>query len=61
MSRGRADEDYLRAVLLSLMRSLGLARDRAEELVAQPLVPLHLDKDSLFVRSQARFRKQKKR
>jgi len=43
------------------MRSLGLARDRAEELVAQPLAPLNLDKDSLLVRSQARFRKQKKR
>ncbi len=35
------------------MRSLGLARDRAEAHIAQPLGPLNLDKDSLFVRSQA--------
>ncbi len=61
MSTGRADEDYLRAVLFSLMRSLGLARDRAEALIAEPLAPLNLDKDSLFVRSQARFQKQRRR
>ena len=61
MSRGRADEAYLRAVLLSLMRALGLAQDRAEALVAEPLAPLDLDKESLFVRSQARFQKQRRR
>ena len=61
ISTGEADQDYLRALMLAMMRSLGLATDRAEVLVAQPLAPLDLDKDSLFVRSQARFQKQKKR
>ena len=61
ISTGEADENYLRALLLALMRWLGLAREGAEALIAQPLAPLNLDKDSLFVRSQARFRKQKKR
>jgi len=61
ISTGGTDEDCLRALLLALMRSLGLARDRAEALIAQPLAPLDLDKESLFVRSQARFQKQKKR
>ena len=61
ISSGATDEDYVRALLLALMRSLGLACDRAEALIAQPLAPLDLDKESLFVRSQARFQKQKKR
>jgi hypothetical protein len=43
------------------MRSLGLVRDRAEAHIAQPLAPLNLDKASLFMRSQARFQKQKRR
>ncbi len=51
---------YLRAVLLTLMRGLGLPSDRAESLIAEPLAPLDLSPDSLFMRSQARFRKQKR-
>ncbi len=34
---GEADEDYLRALLLALMRWLGPAREGAEALIAQPL------------------------
>lgn len=60
LSAGLADEAYLRAVLLTLMRGLGLPSDRAESLIAEPLAPLDLSPDSLFMRSQARFRKQKR-
>src|SRR5271157_4282132 len=37
ISTGEADEDYLRALLLALMRWLGPAREGAEALIAQPL------------------------
>ena len=60
LSAGLADEAYLRAVLLTLMRGLGLPSDRAERLIAEPLAPLDLSPDSLVMRSQARFQKQKR-
>jgi hypothetical protein len=60
LSAGLADEAYLRAVLLTLMRGLGLPSDRAEKLIAEPLAPLDLSPDSLVMRSQARFQKQKR-
>ncbi len=61
ISAGRADEAYLSAMLLALARSLGLDPVRAETLLAEPVAPLDLDEDSLFVRSQARFQKQRRR
>jgi len=42
------------------MRGLGLPSDRAERLIAEPLAPIDLSPDSLFMRSQARFQKQKR-
>jgi AcrR family transcriptional regulator len=60
LAAGLADEAYLRAVLLTLMRALGLPSERAERLIATPLAPLGLSPDSLFMRSQARFEKNKR-
>jgi hypothetical protein len=42
------------------MRGLGLPSDRAESLIAEPLAPLDLSPDSLFMRSHARFQEQKR-
>ena len=60
LAAGLADEAYLRAVLLTLMRGLGLSSELAEQMIATPLAPLDLSPDSLFMRSQARFEKRKR-
>ena len=61
ISARRADETYIRAMLLALARSLGPDQRRAEAILSQPLAPLALDPDSLLMRSHARFLKQKRR
>ena len=61
ISAGRVDDAYLSAMLLALARSLGSTRLRAETLLSEPVEPLDLSADSLLVRSDARFRKQKRR
>ncbi|HVP99108.1 MAG TPA: hypothetical protein VMS87_07635, partial [Roseiarcus sp.] len=61
MSAGRADDAYLRAMLLALARSLGLDSARAEALISQPLAPLALEPDSLLMRSHALFLSQRRR
>ena len=59
ISTGQADEAYLDAMLLALMRSLGLDDERAQALISAPLAPLDFDQDTLLMRSHARLRKQK--
>ena len=61
ISAGRADDAYLRAMLLALARSLGLDSAQWEALLSQPLAPLALEADSLLMRSHARFAKQRRR
>ena len=56
---GQADDAYLDAMLLALMRSLGLDGERALALVGAPIAPLDFDKDTLLMRSHARLRKPK--
>ena len=45
LAAGLADEAYLHAVLLTLMRGLGLPSNRAEQLIATPMAPLGLSPD----------------
>ena len=61
IAAGAADDAYVSAMLLALARTLGFDLARAEGLLAAPLVPLSLDAELLLVRSQTRFRKQKRR
>ena len=61
IAAGDADDAYVNAMLLALARALGFDLARAEALLSAPLAPLDLDADSLLVRSQTRFRKQKRR
>ena len=61
ISARRADEAYVRAMLLALSRSLGLDRAQAEAILSQPLSPLSLSPDSLLMRAQGRFSAQKRR
>ena len=61
ISAGRADDAYLRAMLLALARSLGLDSAQWEPLLSQPVEPLALEADSLLMRSHARFDKQRRR
>ena len=58
---GGADEAYVNGMLLALARALGFDLARADALLSAPLAPLDLGTDSLLVRSQSRFRKQKRR
>ena len=61
IATGKADDLYVKAMLLALARALGLDARRAEALLAEPLAPLDFDADSLLVRSDARGKKQKRR
>lgn len=61
IAAGAADDAYVNAMLLALARTLGFDLARAEALLSAPLAPLRLNADSLLVRSQTRFRKQKRR
>lgn len=60
ISAGEADDKYLRACLLGLMRSLGYPSERVEALVAMPLPSLELGEDSLLVRTHRRYMDQKR-
>jgi AcrR family transcriptional regulator len=53
-----ADDNYLHACLLGLMRSLGYPSERAEALVATPLPSLVFDSESLLVRTHRRYMEQ---
>ena len=61
IAAGDADDAYVIAMLLALARALGFDLARAEALLSEPLAPLKLNADSLLVRSQTRFKKQKRR
>ena len=61
ISADRTNDAYLRAMLLALARSLGFDQGRAEAILSEPVEPVDLNADSLLVRSNARFRKQKRR
>ena len=61
IAAGAAADAYVNAMLLALARTLGFDLARAEALLSAPLAPLSLNADSLLVRSQTRFRKQKRR
>ena len=56
-----ADEAYVNAMLLALARALGFDLARAAELCSTPLASLNFGPESLIVRSQARFARQKPR
>jgi hypothetical protein len=55
ISAGDADDRYLHACLLGLMRSLGYPSERADALVATPLPSLAFDDESLLVRTHRRY------
>ncbi len=61
IAAGDADDAYVIAMLLALARALGFDLARAEALLSEPLAPQKLNADSLLVRSQIRFKKQKRR
>ena len=61
IAAGDADDAYVKAMLLALARALGFDLARANALLSEPLAPLDLGADSLLLRSQTRFRKQKRR
>ncbi len=61
IAAGDSDDAYVNAMLLALARALGYDLARAEALLSAPLPPLDLGADSLLLRSQTRFRKQKRR
>jgi AcrR family transcriptional regulator len=60
ISAGEADDKYLHACLLGLMRSLGYPSERADALLATPLLPLDFDDESLLVRTHRRYMDQKR-
>ena len=60
ISAGEADDKYLHASLLGLMRSLGYPPERAEALVATALPSLDFSEDSLLVRTHRRYMDQKR-
>jgi len=60
ISAGEADDKYLHACLLGLMRSLGYPSERAEALVTTPLLPLDFGDESLLVRTHTRYMDQKR-
>jgi hypothetical protein len=61
ISFGQTDDAYLDAMLLPLMRSLGLDGERALALISAALAPLDFDKDTLLMRSHTHLRKPKGR
>ena len=61
ISTGNADDEYLHACLLGLMRSLGYPSGRAGTLIANPLPSLVFGDDSLLIRSHRRYTEQKRR
>ena len=61
ISAGEADEAYLDACLLALMRSLGYPSERAKALIANPLPSLVFGEESLLVRSHKRYTDQERR
>jgi hypothetical protein len=61
ISFGQTDDAYLDAMLLPLMRSLGLDGERALALISAALAPLDFDKDTLLMRGHAHLRKPKGR
>jgi len=61
ISAGDADDKYMDACLIGLMRSLGYPSARARAMVAIPLPPLVFGEDSLLVRTHSRYMDQKRR
>ena len=61
IAENQADDDYLGAALIAMLRGLGFAEKKAKALVAAPLEPLVLDADTLFMRSDARFQSRRRR
>jgi AcrR family transcriptional regulator len=55
ISAGEANDDYLRACLLGVMRGLGFPSERADVLITNPLPSLVFSEDSLLVRSHQRY------
>ena len=61
IAAGDADDPYVTAMLFALSRALGFSLASAEPILSAPLAPLELGADSLVVRSEALFTRQKKR
>jgi AcrR family transcriptional regulator len=55
ISTGEANDDYLRACLVALMRSLGFPSERADVLITNPPPSLVFGEESLLVRSHRRY------
>lgn len=60
ISAGEADDKYLRASLVGLMRSLGYPSEGTEALLATPLPSLDFGEESLLVRTHRRYMDQKR-
>jgi AcrR family transcriptional regulator len=60
ISAGKADDEYLDACLLGLMRSLGYPSQRAKALIVNPLPSLVFGQDSLLVRGHRRYMDQRR-
>ena len=60
ISAGEADDNYLDACLLGLLRSLGYPSVRAQVLIRDPLPSLAFGEDSLLVRSHRRYMDQRR-
>ena len=61
IAENEADDDYLRAAVLAMLRGLGVAERKARAAADAPLAPLLLGEDTLFMRSHARFLSQERR
>jgi hypothetical protein len=61
ISAAEADDKYLHASLVGLMRGLGYPSERAEVLLATPLLSLDFGEESLLVRTHRRYTDQKRR
>lgn len=61
ISAGEADDEYLDACLLALMRSLGYPSDRAKALTLNSLPSLVFGQESLLVRTHKRYTDQANR
>lgn len=60
ISDGEADENYLHASVLGIMRSLGYPLKQAEALMSRPLPPLDFHEQSLLVQSHKRYTEQRR-
>jgi AcrR family transcriptional regulator len=61
IAANEAGDEHLRAVVLAMLRGLGVAERTARAAADAPLAPLALGDDTLFMRSHVRFLSQSRR